>query len=280
MPRIAHRQWATFRRNRVALVGLVLALAIMGVSFAAPLLPLGDPDAQDAVRRLSPPGGLHPLGQDSYGRDVFSRLIHAGRVSLFVGISAVLLGGTIGTALGLIAGSSRRLVENTIMRLIDVLMAFPGLLLGLAVMAVLGSGVEKMILAIGLVITPAFARIAHSATLATSRYEFVEAARAVGAGQIRILSRHILPNIMGELVVLASLWVASAIRIEASLSFIGLGVEPPTPTWGNMIREGTSNLAAAPWLSVFPGIAILVAVLAFNLLGDGLRDALDPRLQQ
>jgi peptide/nickel transport system permease protein len=166
------------------------------------------------------------------------------------------------------------------MRAVDVLMAFPSLLLGLAVLAVLGAGLEKMIVAIGIVLAPPFARVVHGATLSLKAREFVEAARCLGAGRSRIVGRHILPNLSGETVVLASLLTASAIRIEASLSFIGLGVSPPTPTWGNMIRDGAPLLLNSPWLSVFPGLAILVTVLAFNLMGDGLRDVLDPRSQQ
>jgi len=182
--------------------------------------------------------------------------------------------------MGLVAGYSGGKVENAIMRFVDILMAFPSLLLGLTVLAVLGPGLEKMILAIGIMFSPGFARVVHGSTLSVKAQEFVEAARCVGAHQTRILRLHILPNVLGEIVVLGSLWTASAIRVEASLSFIGLGVSPPTSTWGNMIRDGTPHLTNAPWLSVFPGLAILITVLAFNLLGDGLRDVLDPRLQQ
>jgi peptide/nickel transport system permease protein len=195
-------------------------------------------------------------------------------------VSAVLLGGALGSLMGLVAGYSGGKVENTIMRGVDILMAFPSLLLGLTVLAVLGAGLFKMIVAIGIMLSPAFARVMHSSALALKRREFVEAARAVGAGPPRILGIHILPNVLSEVVVLGSLWTASAIRVEANLSFIGLGVSPPTPTWGNMIRDGVPHLLNAPWLSVFPGLAILVTVLAFNLLGDGLRDVLDPRLRE
>jgi peptide/nickel transport system permease protein len=167
----------------------------------------------------------------------------------------------------------------TIMRLVDVLMAFPSLLLGLAVLAVLGPGLGKLLVAIGLVLAPPFARVAHGAALSLAREEFVDAARAIGAGSWRILGRHVLRNVLGELVVLGGLLAAGAIRIEASLSFIGLGVPPPVPTWGNMIREGTPYLIDAPWLSVAPGAAIVLAVLSFNLVGDALRDVIDPRLR-
>jgi peptide/nickel transport system permease protein len=272
------RRWRTFVENRAAVVGLALVILITAVSLAAPLVTPIDPLEQSGRSRLQPPDRTHLLGRDTYGRDVLARAVHAGRVSLLVGLCAVFLGGTVGSVLGLVAGYSGGKVENLIMRGIDVLMAFPSLLLGLTVLAVLGPGLFKMILAIGLMLSPAFARVMHSAALALRRREFVEAARAVGAGSPRILGIHILPNVVGEVVVLGSLWTASAIRVEANLSFIGLGVSPPTPTWGNMIRDGAPHLLNAPWLSVFPGIAILLTVLAFNLLGDGLRDVLDPRL--
>jgi len=273
------RIWATFLRNRVSLVGVVLAIGLAAVSIAAPLLTAWSPFNQDTAQRLRPPGGLHLLGQDTFGRDVLARILYAGRVSLLVGVGAVALGGLTGTAMGLVAGYYGGRVESVLMRFVDILMAFPSLLLGLIVLAVLGPGLGKMIFAIGIVLSPPFARIAHGATLSLVRQEFVDAARAVGAGAWRIVVGHILRNILGELVVLCGLLAAGAIRIEASLSFIGLGVSPPTPTWGNMIREGTPYLIDAPWLSVAPGVAILLAVLAFNLVGDALRDVIDPRLR-
>lgn len=273
------RLWRTFVRNRASLLGLFLVVLVALASIAAPLITPWDPYVQNPFDRLKPPDASHWLGYDAFGRDVLTRLLYAGRVSLVAGVSSVLLGGTVGVMLGLLAGYFGGWVENVIMRFVDVLMAFPSLLLGLTVLAVLGPGMLNTILAVGIVLSPAFARVVHACALTLKSQQFVEAAQCVGAGHWRIMSRHILPNALGEVVVLASLWVASAIRIEASLSFIGLGVSPPTPTWGNMIRDGTEQLMNAPWLSVFPGIAILVAVLGFNLLGDGLRDVLDPRLR-
>jgi peptide/nickel transport system permease protein len=264
-------------RNRITWVGAGLALVVVTAAVAAPLISPLDPLQQSAAERLRAPDGLHLLGQDAFGRDVLARTLHAGRVSLVVGGGAVLLGAVLGTTLGIVAGYRDRWSEGALMRLVDVLMSFPSLLLGLTVLAVLGPGVDKMILSIGLVLAPAFARMVHGATLSLKTREFVEAARCLGAGQVRIIIHHVLPNLLGETVVLASVLVASAIRIEASLSFIGLGVSPPTPTWGNMIRDGAPLLLSAPWLSLFPGVAMLLAVLAFNLLGDALRDALDPR---
>jgi peptide/nickel transport system permease protein len=274
------RLWRTFLRNRAAVFGLVLAVLVTILSVAAPLFTSYDPLIQDARSRLQAPSQMHLLGRDPFGRDVFARVLYAGRISLLVGVCSVLLGGVIGSTLGLVAGYTGGRIENVIMRFVDILMAFPSLLLGLMVLAVLGNGLFKMILAIGIMLSPAFARVMHGSALSLKKREFVEGARSVGAGPIRIVALHILPNVMGEVVVLGSLWTASAIRTEANLSFIGLGVSPPTPTWGNMIRDGTPHLLNAPWLSIFPGVAILVAVLGFNLLGDGLRDVLDPHLRE
>jgi len=284
----------TFVRNRTAVLGLVLVIVVAFAAIFADdwfiavfqgreantLLVSYDPLIQDTRSRLAAPDSEHVMGLDAYGRDTWSRIVFGARVSLMVGICSVLLGGALGTLMGLTAGYLGGRSENTIMRAVDVLMAFPSLIMGLMVLAVLGSGLFKMILAIGIVLSPTFARVAHSATLSIKENEYVEAARAVGAGRFRIIRVHIMPNILGEVVVLASIWTATAIRVEANLSFIGLGVSPPTPAWGSMIREGTRYLSDAPWVSLFPGLAILITVLGFNLLGDGLRDILDPRLQQ
>jgi peptide/nickel transport system permease protein len=288
------RLWRTFIRNRTAILGLILVTLVFLTAFFAddwfiawpqgrepgPLLAPFDPTKQDARNRLAAPGKEHLMGLDSYGRDTWSRIIYGARVSLLVGIGSVLLGGTLGTIMGVFAGYLGGKVEDILMRVVDILMAFPSLIMGLVVLAVLGSGLEKMVLAIGIVLSPTFARVAHSATLTVKENDYVEAARAIGAGRLRILHRHVLVNIVSELVVLGSIWTATAIRVEANLSFIGLGVSPPTPAWGSMIRDGTHHLGHAPWVSLFPGLAILVTVLGFNLLGDGLRDILDPRLQE
>jgi len=266
-----------FASNRLALLGVVLGGLVIVATVGAPLLTAFDPFDQSPVNRLTGPDALHWMGRDSFGRDILARVLYAGRVSLVVGVGSVALGGSLGTLLGVIAGYSGRWIEALVMRAVDVLMAFPSLLLGLTVLAVLGAGVDKMIVAIGIVLAPPFARIVHAATLSLKTREFVDAARCLGASRGRIVGRHILPNMLGDIIVLASLLVATAIRIEASLSFIGLGVSPPTPTWGNMIRDGAPLLLNSPWLSIFPGLAVLTSVLAFNLLGDGLRDVLDPR---
>jgi peptide/nickel transport system permease protein len=264
--------------SRITLVGLILVLLVVGAAVGAPLITAQDPALQDASHRLNAPDASHLFGRDTYGRDILARVLFAGRISLSVGVGAVVLAAALGSALGLLAGFSGRWLESACMRGVDILMAFPSLLLGLVVLAVLGSGAEKMLLSIGIVLAPAFARVVHGATLSLKQREFVEAARSLGASPARIVARHVLPNVIGETLVLAGVLTASAIRIEASLSFIGLGVSPPTPTWGNMIRDGAPVLLNAPWLSVAPGLAMLLSVLAFNLVGDGLRDLLDPRV--
>jgi peptide/nickel transport system permease protein len=285
------RLWHTFTRNRTAVIGLVLVILTVFIAVFAddwfiaifqgrepqPLLAPYDPTKQDPRNRLESPSEEHRMGLDTLGRDVLSRIIYGARVSLMVGILSVALGGVIGTTLGLFAGYSGGKVEDFIMRSVDVLMAFPSLIMGLMVLAVLGPGIPKMIIAIGIMISPAFVRIVHSSTLSTKENDYVLAARAIGVSQTRMVRVHILPNILGEAIVLASIYTATAIRVEANLSFIGLGVSPPTPAWGTMIREGTQYLTIAPWISIFPGLAILVTVLAFNLLGDGMRDIMDPK---
>jgi peptide/nickel transport system permease protein len=288
---LRQRMWHTFVRNRTAVIGLIMVILVFltavfaddwFIAFfqgreAEPLLAPYDPTKQDTRNRLAPPSAEHPMGLDSYGRDILSRIIYGARVSLLVGIVAVLLGGVVGTFLGLLAGYTGGKFETIIMRSVDVLMAFPSLIMGLMVLALLGPGLPKMIVAIGIMLSPAFVRVAHSSTLGIKKNDYVLAARSIGVGKLRTLRTHILPNLMGEIIVLASVWAATAIRVEASLSFIGLGVSPPTPAWGTMIRDGTQHLTNAPWISLFPGLAILITVLGFNLLGDGLRDVMDPK---
>jgi peptide/nickel transport system permease protein len=273
------RAWRTFKKNRTAVIGLAMVLLIVLGALAAPVFAPDDPLEQTVQARLEPPSASHLLGRDDKGRDILSRVIYGTRVALEVGIFSVLLGGTLGTAMGTIAGYFGGKVESVLMRLTDILLSFPDLITGLLVMAVLGPGLLKLIIAIGLTIAPRFARISYGPTLSIKNKEFVEAAHSIGVRDERILRAHILPNILGDLLVYASLWTASAIRLEASLSFIGLGVQPPTPTWGQMIREGTLYLTNVPLYSLGPGIALLLAVFAFNLVGDGLRDVLDPRSQ-
>lgn len=273
------RLWRTFASNRTAVLGLAMIGIIVLVAIFAPVIAPHDPLDQSAVNRLEGPQAGYPLGRDDFGRDIFSRIIYGTRVALLVGVFSVLLGGVLGTTMGIVAGFRGKRVESGIMRVVDIMLAFPDLITGLLVMAVLGDGIVKLIIAIGLTITPRFARLAHGPTLALKRTDFVDAARTIGVRDPRLLMVHIFPNVVGELLVLASLWTASAIRLEASLSFIGLGVPPPTPTWGQMIRDGAVYLTDKPLFSLMPGIALLLTVLAFNLVGDGLRDVLDPKSQ-
>jgi peptide/nickel transport system permease protein len=276
---ISQRQRAlrTFTGNRTAVVGLVMILIIVFIAIAAPLLAPYDPLDQSVSNRLDPPSREHPLGLDDKGRDILSRVIYGSRIALTVGFFSVLVGGALGTVIGVVAGYFGGKIDSALMRLTDVMLAFPDLITGLLVLAVLGPGLWKMIFAIGLTIAPRFARIAYGPTLAIKGKEFVEAARSIGVRDARLLRIHILPNVGGDLLVFGSLWTASAIRLEASLSFIGLGVAPPTPTWGQMIREGTIHLTTVPMYSLGPGLALLLTVFAFNLVGDGLRDVLDPK---
>jgi peptide/nickel transport system permease protein len=271
------RSFRTFVRNRTAVIGVVLIVILVIIAVFAPLIAPHDPLDQSVRDRLAPPSREYPLGRDDKGRDILSRVIYGTRIALQVGILSVALGGAVGTVIGVSAAYFGGKVDSALMRLTDVLLAFPDLITGLLVLAVLGSGLNKMIIAIGLTIAPRFSRISYGPTLSLKNRDFVDAARTIGVGSGRILRVHLLPNILGELLVFASLWTASAIRLEASLSFIGLGVQPPTPTWGQMIREGTLYLTTVPWYSLGPGLALLFAVLAFNLVGDGFRDALDPR---
>ncbi len=271
------RAWNTFRRNKTALIGLILIVAVILIALLAPLLAPHDPTDQNTINRLQGSSSTHWLGTDDYGRDVFSRIIYGTRIALIVGVFSVIIGAVLGTAMGLVAGFFGGRIGTIIMRVVDILLSFPDLITGLLVMAVLGAGTVKLIIAIGLTMAPRFARIAYGSTLSVKEKEYVEAATALGQRTRLILSKHLLPNIAGDLLVLGSLWMAQAIRLEASLSFIGLGVPPPTPTWGQMIRDGSRYLTDLPMLSLAPGIALLITVFAFNLVGDGLRDVLDPR---
>lgn len=271
--------WQALSRNRLSWVGIGLLLLIVLAAVLAPWLAPHDPLQQNIAYRLEPPSAEFWLGTDSYGRDVLSRLIYGARVSLLVGFVAILIAMCIGSALGILAGYVGGLVDQLIMGLVDVLLSFPTLLLGLMVAAMLGASLENLIIAIAITEIAPFVRVARAPTIALKQRDFVEAGRALGYGPLRLMGVHVLPNMVSDVVVLGSLWMASAIRTEASLSFIGLGVPPPAATWGGMIREGFENILDAWWLTVFPSVAILLTVLALNLLGDALRDAIDPKLR-
>jgi peptide/nickel transport system permease protein len=270
----------TFVQNKAALVGLILSLAVVVTCVAAPYLPLPDPLNQSLSQRFKAPGSNHLLGTDNFGRDVLSRVIWGGRVSMLVGVLSVLLAMVLGTIIGLVTGYKGGLIDNLTMRVVDVLMCFPTLILGILFMAALGSGMTSLIIAIGISIAPRFARLCRGAVLSVRQNDFVEAARAMGMSDARIMFRHILPNVLGDVIVMGALWVGAIIITEASLSFIGLGVPPPTPSWGRMVREGLDFMGHAYWVSVYSGGAIFITVVGFNLFGDGLRDILDPKLRR
>jgi len=278
--RAATRPWLrALASNRLSWVGIALLLLIVTAAVFAPWLAPHDPLQQNIAYRLEPPSAEFWLGTDSYGRDVLSRLIYGARVSLLVGFLAILIAMCIGSSLGILAGYVGGWVDRLIMGMVDVLLSFPTLLLGLMVAAMLGASLENLIIAIAITEIAPFVRVARAPTIALKQRDFVEAGRALGYGPMRLMGVHILPNMFADVAVLGSLWMASAIRTEASLSFIGLGVPPPAATWGSMIREGFENILDAWWLTVFPSLAILLTVLALNLLGDALRDAIDPKLR-
>jgi peptide/nickel transport system permease protein len=271
--------WRTFKKNRTAVIGSMIAIGITIVAIAAPWISPYDPLEQDVFHRLTPPEGSHFMGTDEYGRDVLSRLIWASRISLIVGVASIMVGLGIGTVMGMVAGYKGGLIDTGIMRMVDVLLAFPTLITGVMVAALLGPGLDKLIISIGIVFAPRFARLAYGPTLMVKEREYVHSARVIGASTFRIVSHYLLPNIFGEVLAAGTLWVGTAIMTEASLSFLGLGISPPTPTWGNMIKSGIDRLSNAPWISIFPGLFILIAVLSFNMIGDGLRDITDPKLR-
>jgi peptide/nickel transport system permease protein len=269
----------TFKSNKTSVVGLFMAFCVVIIALISPWISPYDPISQDMNVQHAPPSWAHPFGTDSYGRDQLSRILWGSRVSLVVGILSVLLAMAAGIPLGMIGGYKGRRIDNLVLRFIDIFMSFPIVILGLLVLAVMGPGLMKIVIAIGVALTPRIARLARGSTLSIKGKEYIEAARAVGQNDGKIMMIHILPNIFGDILVMGTLWVATAIIVEASLSFIGLGVRPPTPSWGAMIRDGLDQLTNAPWLSIFPGLAIFVSVFSFNLIADGLRDISDPKLR-
>jgi peptide/nickel transport system permease protein len=266
------------RHQYGAIVGGILLLFVVLVTIAAPLIAPEDPLEIVDDRRLGP-SSAHLMGTDEIGRDTFSRVLYGGRVSLRVGVLAVLIGAVSGTLLGMIAGYVGGWLDSLIMRAIDVLLAFPGILLALVIVAILGPSINNVMIAVGIEFIPAFVRTVRGATLSVKEEEYVIAARAVGARSWRILLRHILPNVVSTVIVLSTLAVGIAILAAAGLSFLGLGAQPPTPEWGAMLSDARSFLRESPHLAIFPGATIMIVVLSLNLLGDGLRELLDPRLR-
>lgn len=271
--------WARLLKNRAAVFGGVLVILLIVAALTAPWIAPFDPIKQDLRSSLQPPSSTHFFGTDVHGRDIFSRVLYGAAISLRIGALGTLIGATIGVTFGLIAGFYGGLSDNLIMRAMDVLLAFPGLLLAIAIVAVIGPGLENVIIAVGVFSVPEFARLVRGSILSTKQQEFMVAAQVVGARDARVMTHHLLPNVLAPILVLATLRIATAILTAASLSFLGLGAQPPTPEWGAMLADGREYMVLAPHVATFPGLAILVTVLGFNLLGDGLRDALDPRLR-
>jgi len=263
--------------NRSLMVGVILLLLIIVLAVLAPWISPYDPNDQDVVASLGAPNAEHWFGTDFFGRDVLSRVIWGARVSLFVGAVSTAISMLVGGSIGILSGYVGGRFDQAVMAVMDVLLSFPQLIMGLIIVALLGANLADLILAIAITAVPPFARVARGPTLSLKERDFVEAGRALGFSNLRIMLVHILPNVLDDLIVMGSLWLATAIRTEASLSFIGLGLPPPTATWGSIIREGFENLLDAPWLAVFPSLAVLLVMLALNMIGDGLRDATDPK---
>ncbi len=271
--------WGRLRRNRMALAGLILVMGLFAVALLAPWLAPYDPNAIDLKQVLRGPSSAHLLGTDTLGRDVLSRIIFGARISLLVGFVAVGIATLIGVLVGALAGYYGGVLDGFLMRLVDLMLCFPTLFLILAVIAVLGPSIWNIMVVIGVTGWMGVARLVRAEFLSLRERDFVMAARALGASDARLIWRHLLPNALTPVMVSATLGVAGAILTESALSFLGLGVQPPTPSWGNILTMGKDNLEIAWWLSVFPGLAILVTVMSYNLLGEGIREAIDPRLR-
>lgn len=277
-----------FLQSKTATFGALVFILFVLIAILAPVLAPHDPALQDLKRRLAPPVGLgledasaaFPLGNDNLGRDILSRLLVGSRVSLAVGVSTILLASSVGSLLGAVAGFYRGLLDNVVMRLVDVWMAFPSLLLAIAFGAALGPGLGNLVLALSLTIWVVYCRVVRAEVLSIRERDYVLAARATGAGDLRIILRHILPNILAPIMIISSLQMGTVIIAEASLNFLGIGVQSSVPTWGGMLSDGREYMRQAWWLATFPGVAISIVVLGVNLLGDGLRDTLDPRLRR
>ncbi|MBM3517764.1 MAG: ABC transporter permease [Alphaproteobacteria bacterium] len=272
--------WRSFRRRKLGLVGTAMVLLLVLVAIGGTLITPYDPNGMNASVSMHAPGLAHPAGTDRFGRDQLSRLMEGTRISMLVSFGSVLLSLAMGLPLGLIAGYYGGLVSAVIMRTEDVVFAFPTILLALMIVATLGPSLINLVLAIAIIFQANVARVVRASVMSVKEKEFVEAARAVAARDAVIMARFILPNVMSPVIVQATFHLSLAIFIEASLSFLGLGAQPPTPSWGLMLNESRTFMEFAPWLTVFPGLAIIFAVLAFNLMGDALRDALDPRLSE
>lgn len=271
--------WRQLKRNRLAMLGLVIVLFFVAVAIFAPVIAPYDPLAQSIARSGEPPSAANLLGRDELGRDVLSRLIYGARISLTIGLITVIIGAGVGVPLGAISGYYGGRVDMVIQRLIDIMLAFPAMLLAIVLVSTLGVNLQNAMLAIGVVSIPTYARLVRGTTLVMRDIEYVQAARAIGLSNAGIIVRHIVPNLLSPLIVQSTLQVATAILWAAGLSFLGLGAQAPTPEWGAMLSSGRTFIRTAPHIVTFPGLTIMAAVLGLNLLGDGLRDALDPRMK-
>ncbi len=271
--------WQRFRRHRTAMCGLALLALLLALALAAPLLSGYDPSRQNLAQVLRPISPAHPLGTDHLGRDMLARLLYGGRLSLLIGFLAVAVGLVVGVPLGAISGFQGGRTDLVIQRFADILLSFPGFLLALSLVAILGVGLQNVIIAVGISAVPSFIRLVRGSVLSIREQVYVEAAEAIGRTRPAIILRHVLPNAMAPVIVQATLSLGFAILVAAGLGFLGLGVQAPTAEWGSMLGEGRQYIFRAPSLTTFPGLAIFLAVLGFNLFGDGLRDALDPRLR-
>jgi peptide/nickel transport system permease protein len=274
-----HQAWPRLLRHKGAVIGMVVLGVLVASALAAPWVAGYDPLRMDVRERLQAPSLAHLLGTDNFGRDIFARIVYAGRISLIVGFVAVGIGAICGGALGAISGYYGGWLDNLLMRLMDILLSVPQIVLALAIVGALGTSLPNLMVAVGISVLPRYARLVRASALTLRGLEFVEAARAAGASDPRIILQAILPNCLAPLIVLSTLGVAQAILSAATLSFLGLGVQPPTPEWGAMLSDGRQFLRNAPHITIFPGLAIVVVVMALNLVGDALRDALDPKLK-
>ena len=272
--------WRSFKRDKIGVIGAVMVLMLLGISFFGNYFSPYDPLAMLDKQSFQYPSSKHLMGTDRLGRDLFSRLIAGSRTSMLVSFGAVAIATILGVMIGLISGYFGGWIDSVTMRLLDILFAFPSLLLALAAVAVFGPNLVNLFLIIGVVYSARFARIVRGSVLSVKEKDFIEGVRSVGARDKTIISKFILPNVLSPIIVQATYNLSTAIMIEAALSFLGLGTQPPTPSWGHMLNESRAVMEEAPWLAVFPGLAIIFAVLAFNFLGDALRDALDPRLSE
>jgi len=266
-----------FLGNPLVRMGLVLSAILTLISLIGPVLPLPDPYDQDIIHRLDPPTQTHWLGSDAFGRDVLARLVQASRNSLTIALMGIIVGMFWGTLIGILAGYFGGVLDKVVNEFTNVFLAFPPDVVGILVLVALGGGYLNTALAIGMAFVPRFARLARASTLSLREQAYVEAGRALGAGRYRLMARYILPSISGTIFVTATVWIATAIRAEAALSFLGLGVQPPGASWGSMIGQGLVNMLDAPWVVLCPTLAIMYAVVSFNMVGDGLRDFIDPR---